>query len=198
MDLQTERLCIRDWDAEQDLEAAFEIYGDPEVMHWIRRPDADRTETQFRLRQRLAEQAIAADGLGIFAMVERGDAIKTPQTAQSPKDRPIGSILLERLPDAQDQPTAEVEIGWHLRRDRWGLGLATEAARAVMAYGFEQLHLPAIYAVILPGHQRSRRVAEKLDMEFLGLSDRYYGRELWLFRRDRPAPFPTLEDQPIH
>ena len=45
---------------------------------------------------------------------------------------PAGTILLVPIPGGD----GEVEVGWHLHPDAWGRGLATEAARAVIAYGF--------------------------------------------------------------
>ena len=48
-----------------------------------------------------------------------------------------------------------VEIGWRLAADHWGQGYATEAARAVLAYGFERLALPEIVVV----HDRGERAA---------------------------------------
>ena len=53
-----------------------------------------------------------------------------------------GSVLLKPLPNG----AGEIEIGWHLHPDSWGRGLATEAAGALLRYGFE-LGLTEIWAV---------------------------------------------------
>ena len=58
-------------------------------------------------------------------------------------------MLFKPLPNG----VGEVEVGWHLHPDSWGRGYATEAARAVIAQGFEA-GLPEVYAVV---HGRSRR-----------------------------------------
>lgn len=55
----------------------------------------------------------------------------------------------------------EVEIGYHTRRDLWGQGLATEAARACRDYGFAQLPAGRLISIIRPENLASRRVAEK-------------------------------------
>ena len=60
--------------------------------------------------------------------------------------------------------TPAVEIGWRLAAAHWGRGYATEAARAVLAYGFEQLALPEIVSFTTVANVRSRRVMEKLGM----------------------------------
>lgn len=59
----------------------------------------------------------------------------------------------------------DIEIGWWLAKDCWGQGLATEAARAALAYGFETAKLDRIIAVVHVDNLASQRVAEKLGME---------------------------------
>jgi len=57
-----------------------------------------------------------------------------------------------------------VEIGWRLAASHWGRGLATEGARAVLAYAFEELRLAEIVSFTVPANLRSRRVMEKIGM----------------------------------
>ncbi|MBA3242221.1 MAG: GNAT family N-acetyltransferase [Acidobacteria bacterium] len=64
-------------------------------------------------------------------------------------------------------PAAGVELAYMLARSFWGYGLATEAARACLRYGFEELRLSAISAITRPSNRRSRRVMEHLAMKFL-------------------------------
>jgi len=58
----------------------------------------------------------------------------------------------------------EVEIGYHVHRDQWGQGLATEAARACRDFGFSHLSVERLISLIRPENQASRRVAEKNGM----------------------------------
>jgi RimJ/RimL family protein N-acetyltransferase len=57
-----------------------------------------------------------------------------------------------------------VEVGWRLARDAWGQGYATEAARAALAFGFEEHAMAEIVAIVDPRNVRSLRVGEKLGM----------------------------------
>jgi len=57
-----------------------------------------------------------------------------------------------------------VEIGWRLAVEHWGRGYATEAARAALDFGFENLHLDEIVSFTVPANLRSRRVMERLGM----------------------------------
>jgi RimJ/RimL family protein N-acetyltransferase len=58
----------------------------------------------------------------------------------------------------------EIEIGYHLRRDLWGQGLATEAASACRDFGFARLPVERLISLIRPENLPSRRVAEKNGM----------------------------------
>jgi [ribosomal protein S5]-alanine N-acetyltransferase len=61
---------------------------------------------------------------------------------------------------------APPELMYALAPEYWGQGLATEAARAVLAHGFEQLQSPRITAASDPPNAASVRVLERLGMRF--------------------------------
>jgi RimJ/RimL family protein N-acetyltransferase len=75
----------------------------------------------------------------------------------------------------------EIEVGYHLRRDVWGRGYASEAAAAALAYARDELALRDIIAVVQPDNRASQRVLEKVGMRREGETDRYYDRRLVLF-----------------
>lgn len=60
-----------------------------------------------------------------------------------------------------------VELPWAIRSDRWGEGLASEAARAAIEWA-GTLELAEVAAVVLPGNLRSRGVAENAGMQLEG------------------------------
>jgi RimJ/RimL family protein N-acetyltransferase len=55
-----------------------------------------------------------------------------------------------------------VELGWIIRRERWGQGLATEAARAALDWTWQHVAADHIISIIQPDNHRSIRVAEKI------------------------------------
>jgi ribosomal-protein-alanine N-acetyltransferase len=57
-----------------------------------------------------------------------------------------------------------VEIGWRLARSSWGNGYATEAARAVLSFGFEEAGLSEVVSFTTVANQRSRAVMERIGM----------------------------------
>src|SRR3954447_3009869 len=91
-------------------------------------------------------------GFGLWALVPRDETAECIGFA----GLAIPSFLPAILP--------AVEVGWRLAPAWWGRGLATEAARASIAFGFERLGLRSIVSVIDARNERSLRVAEKLGM----------------------------------
>lgn len=68
------------------------------------------------------------------------------------------------------------ELGYTISRAYWGQGYATEAAQALIMFGFEQMQLVRIEAVCLPDHLASARVLQKIGMQFEGLLHSY---QIW-------------------
>lgn len=182
--IETERLLIRDWNLAQDAPGAIAIYGNSAVTQWIGDKSVDTTVESVRTRlARYCDRATAFPGLGCWAVV-----IRATQAL-------IGTLLLMPLPDRHHAPSGLIEIGWHFCPDSWGQGYATEAAQAVMDYGFETLNLPAIYAVTLLDNWPSVRVTQRLGMTSLGISKDYYGGyQLRLFCRFAPIDENRLEE----
>lgn len=65
------------------------------------------------------------------------------------------------------------EMGYTIARKYWGQGLATEAAKALIQYGFEKLDLARIEAVVLPENAASAKVLLKAGMQYEGLLRNY-------------------------
>ncbi|MFD7030082.1 GNAT family N-acetyltransferase [Streptomyces sp. NPDC059917] len=78
----------------------------------------------------------------------------------------------------------ETEIGWTFARDHWGNGYATEAARAVLAWGFGPLGLQRITAMIHHGNTASTAVARRLGFTPLR-EDTVLGRPCTVHALDR-------------
>lgn len=74
-------------------------------------------------------------------------------------------------------PANPHEIGWRLRRERWGQGLASEAARELARFAFEDLRAPRACAIRHPGNLASQKVMERLGMRHLGLQT-WHGEEV--------------------
>jgi RimJ/RimL family protein N-acetyltransferase len=162
----TERLRARGWTPD-DAEAAYAIYRDEDVVRYlgsVPQPVGSLAEMRTRIERWIEGNAgLASQGFGFWALETHHGTL-------------VGAILLKPLPDAD-----EVEVGWHLGKEHWGKGYATEGGRGAVTYGFDVLGLDAIYAVVVPENAASIAVARRLGMTPEGLTDRYYGRTLELF-----------------
>jgi RimJ/RimL family protein N-acetyltransferase len=143
------------------------MYSDAEVTHFLLgEPDTDVETTATRLRS--AEQRSARGaGLGFWAIEERDSG------------RVAGAVILKPLGD-----TEEIEVGYHLARDSWGKGIATEAAEGALRHGFTTVGLDRIVAVVRPDNPRSLRVIAKLGMRHEGRRH-HYGSDLEYFALGR-------------
>ncbi len=70
--------------------------------------------------------------------------------------------------NVRDARSAVGELAYVLQPEDWGQGYATEAANALLRFGFERLHLHRIYATCDPRNVASARVLEKLGMKYEG------------------------------
>jgi RimJ/RimL family protein N-acetyltransferase len=180
---ETERTILRPWRVEE-ADRFFDMHRRMEVARWIGgRPMVDRTQAIATI-ERMLERATVEPRFGAWAVIERATGA------------PAGSVLLKPLPNG----TGEIEIGWHLHPDSWGRGLATEAGGALLEYGFA-LGLTEIWAVTHLDNARSARVCDKLGMQLLGVTRRWYAEPSLMFwagaARDREPSFaPDAEPEP--
>lgn len=145
--IETARLLLRGWN-EGDAAAFADMNEDPRVMEFFvsTAPREHSLESARRMREDLE-----ANGYGWFVMEVKGE----PGFS--------GVIALNDVRD--DLPFAPArEIGWRLPVHRWNRGYATEAASALMQFGFETIGLDEIVSVTAAINLRSRRVMEKLGM----------------------------------
>ena len=79
----------------------------------------------------------------------------------------IGFVgLLHRTKEEFDAPfMPATEIGWRLSSKHWNKGYATEAALAVLEYGFTQLNLEEIVSFTVVNNKASRRIMEKIGLQ---------------------------------
>lgn len=167
--LETERLILRHQKL-SDLDDLFALYSDPEVVKFI--PDAPRTyeETREELEWHLHGHPKHPE-LGLWATIHKESG------------KFIGRCgLLPWTIDGQN----EVEVAYLISRAYWGQGLGTEAARGILEYGFQKLHLPRLICLIDQKNMASIKVAEKSGMAFEKEGEDEMGTFL-LFTRTNPT-----------
>jgi ribosomal-protein-alanine N-acetyltransferase len=90
---------------------------------------------------------------------ELGRGVTLAIGTRAQPDELLGTVSLRRY--ARDK---RAELGYWLGHAAWGLGYATEACHAIVDYGFRQLGLARVYAMVLAGNATSERVLDKLGM----------------------------------
>lgn len=80
-------------------------------------------------------------------------------------DKMIGTCGFTRF----NTEANSAEVGYVINPEFWGIGVAPEALRAVMRFGFRELNIHRLEARYMIGNQRSRRVMEKVGMTFEGV-----------------------------
>jgi len=150
--IETDRLLLRPWRPAEDLDAVVAMNADPAVMRWIAPNRPLRREESADFLDRVVRHW-DEHGFGLWALVPR----------EEPDAGCIGFAGLA-IPSFLPAVLPTVEVGWRLHPAWWGRGLATEAARASMEFGFERLELWSIVSIIDPGNAASLRVAQKLGM----------------------------------
>ena len=144
--LETPRLVLREFRLE-DADALARVISDPETMHYYPM-SFDRAAVEEWIARNLRRYAAIGHGLWAMDLKTTGEMIGDC------------GITLQEVDGEHLR-----EIGYHLRRDRWGQGFATEAARACRDYGFTQLSADALISLIRPENLPSCRVAERNGMK---------------------------------
>lgn len=168
--LTTSRLRLEPF-AEGHLAGLNEMNADPEVMRYLSdgRPETlDETRAVIERVTRRWQEV----GYSWWAFIER-------ETGELVGAGAIQNLRREAtpLPDL----ACPLEIGWRLRRDRWGRGLAVEAARTMADFAFTALAARELLAVCHPDNVASANVMKRLGMEDVGIQ-RWYGRDLLAYR----------------
>ncbi len=143
--LETDRLLLRRVTVD-DVDELLEIHADPDIVRFMGVWDRPRAmEWLTEVDENWDER-----GYGRVAITDRASGRLLGRT---------GLMYLSQF--------AETELGWTLRREAWGHGYATEAARACAHWAFGHLEISYLTSLIEPGNERSMRVAGRLGMTAL-------------------------------
>ncbi len=159
-EIETARLRLRRFTL-QDLDALTGINSDPEVMRFIGNGNpATPAQTKAALDSILNHWE--KHGFGLWAVEQK-------------KDRSVAGFCGLKYLDR----TEEIEVGYRLARNFWGMGFATEGGSASLRYGWDVLKLQRIVAVVQPGNSASQRVLEKIGLRFVSRAVYYNSSVLY-------------------
>ena len=143
---ETTRLILRKID-ESDFTLLYRLYGDEEIMRYSPFEVMDRDAVRQHLQNILREWEEEAPLNREYAVIRKEDG-----------------AALGRCHVQIDPETDTAMIGSHLLKDAWGQGYATEIARALIAFSFEELRVHRVNALCNPDNLGSRRVLERCGM----------------------------------
>jgi len=172
--IETPRLFLRPF-APDDLDEFALLCADPDVMRYIA-----NGEPQSRERAEMRFNALLKHWndheFGLWAAITKAGT------------EFIGFCGLQYLDN-----TREIEVGYRLAKSFWGMGLATEAAKASLRFGFEELGLDRVVAVVQPENIASWRVIEKIGLRYVK-NARFYQTDVKYYAITREEYCP---DEPI-
>jgi RimJ/RimL family protein N-acetyltransferase len=172
-----EQVTLRQW-RDSDLEPYAEMNVDPEVMRYF--PSLlsrEQSEASLARQWALIEQR----GWGLWALEVDGA---------------FAGFVGLAIPGFETPFMPCVEVGWRLRREFWGRGLAYRGALQALDYGFNILRLPEIVSFIATANVPSRRLMERLgfihdaasDFEHPSIPEGHELRRHVLYRK-KASPF---------
>ena len=144
---ETARLILRKFN-ESDVDSLLGFRGDPEVMRF----SITKAETREDIQSKYLPSCLrrySRDGFGQWAVVRKSDGLCAGECG-----------ICAQVVDGE----RKFEISYRMRRDCWGMGLATEAARACREYGFKTAGLRSLISIIETENAASIRVAKKMGM----------------------------------
>jgi ribosomal-protein-alanine N-acetyltransferase len=165
--IETPRLTLRSF-TEDDFEPYFDaVLSQRSVMRWLSGTGEPRTreESVLTWARLLSPDRDPRDRFWALVDRARGDL--------------LGHAVLQRL-DKGDL----IEVGYALGERWWGAGIATEASRAVVDFGFATTDLDMIVGVARPENAASRRVLEKTGLTYCG-ARHYYGLDVAYYELHR-------------
>jgi len=147
--LRTQRLGFRLW-SDTDGALAMTLWGDAEVTRLFGGPFSDN-EVRARLEREVAQQADHGVQYWPIFLLESGEFVGCCGLRPYPLGEPAGTVY---------------EVGFHLRPQYWGRGLAKEAARAVIDHAFDALPTTSLFAGHHPDNAASARLLETLGFRY--------------------------------
>lgn len=163
VEIETDRLVLRPFELEKDLEAYGAIMGDYEVARWLAKGESYSLQDVERIINYDINHWIKY-GYGTWAVTDKDTGAL------------LGHCGLNFIPNI-----SEVEVLYAFGRNAWGKGYATEAAKASLDYGFQKAGLNTVIGIAKPMNESSQKVMKKIGLEYIKNIE-LYNQELVYYR----------------
>ena len=150
--LETERLILREleYTDENDL---FEMDSNPEVHLFIENNPVKSIDEITKVIEMLKKQ-YQENGIARWAVIDKLT------------NECIGWAGLKYFDQPLNNHHNFYELGYRFKKKHWGKGFATESSIAILDYGFSNLNIDQIFAIVDPKNVNSKKVLSKLGFEF--------------------------------
>lgn len=151
--IETDRLIIRAFTPE-DAEGIFELDSDPEVHRYLGN-NPIKTMEQATGAIQFIRQQYQDNGIARWAVIEK-------ETHKF-----MGWTGLKLMKETVNNHNNYYDLGYRFIKKYWGKGYATETAIASLAYGFNELKLPQVFAMADVQNAGSNAVLKKVGLQFI-------------------------------
>ncbi len=153
-----QRVVLRELD-DDDLDLVVDVMGDPRVVAHLPLEPVDRAGAAAMLDDWISSALVRPRRRYVFA-IDEVDTASPP--SRDPRAVGIVTVSVDSIEHRR------CEIGFSLRPDDWGRGLATAAAAAAVDFAFDQLGAHRVWAVCSPDNPASARVLARIGMRHEG------------------------------
>ncbi|MFY7671823.1 GNAT family N-acetyltransferase [Tenacibaculum sp. MEBiC06402] len=150
--IETERLIIRDLE-EFDVDGMFALDSDPDVHKFLgNRPISTKQEAEEVIAN--IRQQYIDNGIGRWAIVDK-------------KSNDFVGWTGLKYETGLRKEFNYYDLGYRLRKEYWGKGIATETAVASLKYGFEKMNLKEIGAAADIDHIVSNKILQRIGLQLV-------------------------------
>ncbi len=150
--LETSRLILRELLPSDD-QGMFELDSDKDVHKYLGNNPVTTIEQSREIIKTIRQQYIN-NGIGRWAVVEKST------------NNFLGWTGFKLVKELTNNHIDYYDLGYRLIKDYWGKGIATEAAKACLNYGFTELNQKIIYGMTDVNNKASRTVLEKSGLKY--------------------------------
>lgn len=163
--IETERLLLREFEL-SDAEGMFELESNPNVHRYVgNKPISHIDESHAYIK--FVQQQYKDFGTGRWAVILK-------ETNEF-----IGWSGIKFITNEINSHKDFYEIGYRFIERHWGKGYATEAGKAFVEYAFNELKADALYAYADAGNENSRKILEKLGLQYVNSFEYEEESEVW-------------------
>lgn len=149
--LETKRLIINTPE-KIDFDNLYALQSDTDVMRYV--GQGVRTQSEVMIGLEKAIEHYKKHGFSLGCVFDKENGVFVGRA---------GLIYL-----GYDDTQPDIEVGYALIKSAWGKGYGTELAKSLIDWGFQQLSVEKLVAVINPKNNKSRGVLEKVKMTYVG------------------------------